>query len=134
MDDIVIDTQIVIWYFSGPKMRSESAQSAIVNAQDNGGVIYVPSITIVELTYLIEKNRIPADVVAKLREALDDESTSFRLAELTRGVADDVQRIDRSTVGDMPDRIIAATALHLGLPLITSDGNIQKLTNVETIW
>ena len=73
-------------------------------------------------------------MIDKLREALDDESTSFRLAKLTRGVADDVQRIDRSVVGDMPDRIIAATALHLGLPLITSDGNIQKLTNIETIW
>ena len=134
MDDIVIDTQIVIWYFSGPKMRSDSAQLAIVNAQESGGLIYVPSITIVELTYLLEKNRIPVEVIDKLREALDDESTSFRLAELTRGVADDVQRIDRSIVGDMPDRIIAATALHLSLPLITSDGNIQKLTNVETIW
>ena len=134
MDDIVIDTNIVVWYFTGPKIGSVPAQAAIVNAQESGGLIYVPSITIVELTYLLEKNRIPVDVIDKLREALDDESTSFRLAELTRGVADDVQRIDRSTVGDMPDRIIAATALHLGLPLITSDGNIQKLTNVETIW
>ena len=101
---------------------------------EQGDSIFVPSITIVELAYLLEKNRVPVDVIDKLREAPDDESTSFRLAELTRGVADDVQRIDRSTVGDMPDRIIAATALHLGLPLITSDGNIQKLTNVTTIW
>ncbi|MEO6051679.1 MAG: type II toxin-antitoxin system VapC family toxin [Pyrinomonadaceae bacterium] len=134
MDDIVIDTHIVIWYFTGPKMQSNPAQSAIVKAQESGSVIYVPSITIVELTYLIEKNRVPADVAVKLREALDDDTTAFSLVELTRGVADDVQRIDRSIVGDMPDRIIAATALHLGLPLITSDGNIQKLTNVETIW
>ena len=134
MDDIVIDTNIVVWYFTGPKIGSVSAQTAIVKAQESGGLIYVPSITIVELTYLLEKNRIPVEVIDKLREALDDESTSFRLAELTRGVADDVQRIDRSTVGDMPDRIIAATALHLGLSLITSDCNIQKLTNVETIW
>lgn len=134
MDDIVIDTHIVIWYFTGPKMPSDSAQSAIVKAQESGGLIYVPSIAIVELTYLIEKNRVPADVAVKLREALDDDSTAFSLVELTRGVSDDVERIDRSVVGDMPDRIIAATALHLGLPLITSDSSIPKLTNVETIW
>ena len=33
----------------------------------------------------------------------------------------------------MPDRIIAATALHLGLPLITWDRRIQ-LADVGTIW
>lgn len=134
MDDIVIDTNIVIWYFTGPKIQSGSAQAAIVKAQQSGSSIYVSSITVVELTYLIEKNRIPAAVLAKLREALDDDSTAFDLVELTRQIADEIQNIDRSIVGDMPDRIIAATALHLGLQLVTSDGNIQKLTNVETIW
>ena len=133
MDDIVIDTNIVIWYFGEYSRLSPLAEKLIDDVVESG-TVFVASITIVELTYLLEKNRVPVDVIDKLREALDDESTSFRLAELTRGVADDVQRIDRSTVGDMPDRIIAATALHLGLPLITSDGNIQKLTNIETIW
>lgn len=133
MGDIVIDTQIVIWYF-GEYSRLSSRAETMIDDVVESGTVFVASITIVELTYLIEKNRIPFDVINKLREALDDESTSFRLAELTRGVADGVERIDRSIVGDMPDRVIAATALHLGLPLITSDGNIQKLTNVETIW
>lgn len=42
--------------------------------------------------------------------------------------------IPRATVPDMPDRIIAATALHLDLPLITSDTDIRKLTNIEVVW
>jgi predicted nucleic acid-binding protein len=33
----------------------------------------------------------------------------------------------------MPDRIIAATALRLGLPLISRDHRIQ-LSEVSTIW
>jgi predicted nucleic acid-binding protein len=33
----------------------------------------------------------------------------------------------------MPDRIIAATALSLGLPLVTRDGKIRA-SNVITIW
>jgi len=133
MDDIVIDSNIVIWYFGEYSRLSTRAETMIDDVVESG-TVFVASITIVELTYLIEKNRIPPDVLNKLREALDDDSTSFRLVELTRGVADEIQNIDRSIVGDMPDRIIAATALHLGLPLITSDDNIQKLTNVETIW
>jgi len=33
----------------------------------------------------------------------------------------------------MPDRIIATTALHLGVPLISRDGRI-RLSSVPTIW
>ena len=61
-------------------------------------------------------------------------NSSFRTQSLTADIAETLADIPRSTVPDMPDRIIAATALHLGLPLITSDGSIQKLTNIETIW
>ncbi|MEO1686025.1 MAG: VapC toxin family PIN domain ribonuclease, partial [Cyanobacteria bacterium J06631_12] len=33
-----------------------------------------------------------------------------------------------------PDRIIAATALHLGLPLIIKDHKIAMETAITTIW
>jgi len=41
--------------------------------------------------------------------------------------------VPRAEVPDMPDRIIAATALHLGLPLISRDRKIQ-LAGLQTIW
>ncbi len=134
MADIVIDTNIVIWYFSGPRIRSASAQSAITGAQRSGNFIFVPSINIVELVYLIERKRFDANVLIKLREALDDDSTAFKLVELNRQIADELENVDRSIVADMPDRIVAATALHLGMPLVTSDGNLHRLSNVQTIW
>ncbi len=134
MSDIVIDTNIVVWYFSGPQLRSESAQSAIVASQQSGETIYVSAITIVELIYLNERNRIATEVLDKLLEALDDATTAFELADLSRGVADELANIERTIVADMPDRIVAATALYLGVPLVTSDGNLRRLSNVETIW
>ena len=39
----------------------------------------------------------------------------------------------RDVVPDMPDRIIAATAVHLGLPLITRDERIRS-AGIKTIW
>jgi predicted nucleic acid-binding protein len=50
-----------------------------------------------------------------------------------RHVAQALRKVERSQVPDLPDRIIAATALHLGLPLISRDGKIQ-LADVNTIW
>ncbi len=34
----------------------------------------------------------------------------------------------------MPDRIIAATAFSLGIPLVTRGLRIQALTTIVTIW
>jgi len=36
-------------------------------------------------------------------------------------------------IPDMPDRIIAATAVHLNVPIISRDGKI-KLSDLDTIW
>lgn len=41
---------------------------------------------------------------------------------------------DTHTFIEMPDRIIAATALYLNFPLITRDHKIQALQNIQTIW
>jgi predicted nucleic acid-binding protein len=50
-----------------------------------------------------------------------------------REIARTMFRIRREEVPDMPDRIVAATALHLGVPLISRDGRIRA-SNVETVW
>jgi predicted nucleic acid-binding protein len=41
--------------------------------------------------------------------------------------------IPRADVPDLPDRIIAATAVYLGVPLISRDRAIRA-SSVETIW
>ncbi|MFN0139519.1 MAG: type II toxin-antitoxin system VapC family toxin [Pyrinomonadaceae bacterium] len=133
MNDVIIDTNIVIWYFSQPKLPSTFAQEALDKALSDGA-IFVTSITIVELTYLIEKNKIPPDIMSALVNAIDNESSAIQLIDLTRDIAERISDIPRSIVADMPDRIIAATALHLGLPLVTSDRDIQKLSDINTIW
>ncbi len=133
MADVVIDTHCVIWYFADPTQLSKPAITAIDNAE-NSGTIFVSSITIVELIYLIEKGRIPPDVLNLLRDAFNDSITAFHLIEISHEIANEVENISRSVVTDMPDRIVAATALHLNLPLVTKDSKIQALQNIQTIW
>ena len=134
MADIVVDTQIAVWYFESSTRLSKLADSRLEEAVRNGGTIFISSITIVEKIYLVEKGRLSQPMLERLLDELQMADSSFRTQSLTADIARSLADIPRATVPDMPDRIIAATALHLSLPLITSDDNIQNLTNVETIW
>jgi len=133
MSDVIIDTNVVIWYFTLPVLPSMAAQSAVSEAFQTG-TIFVSAISVVELIFLVEKRRIPKDVLASLKTAFDAPSSAISLCEITREVCNEVENIPRTSIPDMPDRIIAASALHLDLPLITSDEAIRKLTNIQTIW
>jgi predicted nucleic acid-binding protein len=72
-------------------------------------------------------------VIDRLSAALSDPDAGFTVAPLDENAAWAVQRISRDAVPDMPDRIIAATALSLGLPLATRDSAITK-AGITTIW
>ena len=86
-----------------------------------------------ELTYLVEKGRLPSAARCRLLQALDNPATPCLLAPFDRRVADALDFVSRQEVPDLPDRIVAATAVVLGVPLITRDGKIQA-SQVQTIW
>jgi len=69
----------------------------------------------------------------RLRDALSDRSSSFAVAFLDLEVTDALARIPPDQVPDLPDRVIAATALALDLPLVTRDGRIRN-AGIQTIW
>lgn len=100
----------------------------------SGNPIYVSAISVVEIAYLVEKGRFTQEVIQRIINALDDFNVGIVLVPLDRNILGVIQQIDRVTVPDMPDRIIAATALCLGLPLVSRDLRIQALRNIQTIW
>jgi predicted nucleic acid-binding protein len=81
----------------------------------------------------VEKGKLRPIVLDRLTTALSEPNSGFLIAPLDLPVVLAILQISRDVVADMPDRIIAATALHLGLPLVTRDSEIAK-TGIETIW
>ena len=48
-------------------------------------------------------------------------------------VVDAMRQVPRAEVPDMPDRVVAATAVYLGVPVISTDGKIRA-ASVQTVW
>jgi PIN domain nuclease of toxin-antitoxin system len=133
MSDVVVDTHALVWYLEDSPRLSPAARQ-VFDACDRGEIaIYVPTICMVELIYLQEKGRIPGELKAELNAQLQAGTSGLILMGLTPEVAEAVAEVPRTAVPDMPDRIIAATAVHLGLPLVSRDRLIQ-LSGIETIW
>jgi predicted nucleic acid-binding protein len=68
-----------------------------------------------------------------LRAALNNPNHIFDEAPFTAEVVAAMRLVSRADVPDMPDRIVSATAIFLGVPLLSRDGRIRA-SNVQTVW
>lgn len=134
MTAVIADTHTIIWYLNQSKRLSKTAEAALNTAVVGGNSIYVSAISVVEITYLVERYRLPEEALTLLIDAFSDRETALEIVPLNLAVARTIRQIPRDVVPDMPDRIIAATALYLNLPLVTRDLQIQRLTEIQTIW
>ena len=129
----VLDTHAVLWYLENSEELSARARATIEDAVRGGRHVNVSVISVIEAVYLVERKKIPPGALQRLRSVLSDSSAGPAIVPVDALVADALENIPRAIVPDMPDRIIAATALHLGLPLVTRDRRLQA-AGIQTIW
>ena len=129
----VTDTHALIWYLYGDKRLSAKARRFFDETAEEGGQIGFSAITLIEIVYLVERNRINPGTLELLLEALESESSVLVELPVDRTVASALKDISWESVPEMPDRIIAATALRLDVPVISRDRKIQSSV-LKTIW
>lgn len=129
----VVDTHAYIWYLNADQRLSATAKQFVDAATQAGNEIGVPAIVLIEVVYLVEKGRLPADMLARMIADMKSPSSVFTEIPLSIAIAQAMQQVPRSDVPDMPDRIIAATALSLAVPVISRDSKIQA-SQITTIW
>jgi hypothetical protein len=85
------------------------------------------------MVYLVEKARIPANVLEDLHDAMADPKSVLQHVALDEAVAMKMTEVSREDIPDLPDRVIAATAQLLAVPVLSRDSRIRSST-ITTIW
>ncbi len=129
----VLDTHTVLWYLEDSEQLSTAARNTIEDAVRAARQVSVSVISIIETVYLVERKKLPAAALQRLQHALTDTGAVLAIAPIDLAVANALEHIPRNVVPDMPDRIIAATAVHLGVPLVTRDRRLRA-AGIQTIW
>jgi PIN domain nuclease of toxin-antitoxin system len=130
---VVADTHAFIWYLRDDDQLSARAAAAMDAASEAGRPIFISAVTVVELRYLVEKDTLNERDFDAFTRVLTPFDSAFEIAPVGFEVATAVGRVPRDAVRDPWDRMIAATAISLDLPLVTRDRKLSAL-KLPTIW
>jgi len=130
----LLDTHAFLWHASpDPKsLKRLSATALRIIDGAEPGALAISDATIIEIGYLLHGgkldygNRRAEDVLAPAFAKVARIPISLNAAIRSHALP--------LPHGDPHDRLIVATALELGVPLITKDGNITDSGIVPVIW
>ena len=127
--ELILDTHAFIWYLD-KSLNNKLSQKALKAIQEAEGTytIYIPIIVLMEILYLVEKGRINLSfpkLLLTLEESMNYRIVSFdtrllKIAETIKGM-------------EAHDRLIMATALLTGSPLVSNDKEIRA-KGIRVIW
>jgi PIN domain nuclease of toxin-antitoxin system len=129
---ILVDTHVVLWLALEPAKITRHARTAIEQARRNGQGLAISDITLLEIATLEGKGRVK--LRASLETFLSEVEARFVVLPMTGRVCVRAVGLPVSYPKDPVDRVIGATALVEGVPLITADDNIRRSKFLRTIW
>lgn len=131
--EYVLDAHALIWFIESNPRLGANARGAI---QDPSSVLYLPVIALAEACWVVYRSKTSISSVAALLADVDADPRIV-IVSLDRAILD--ISLTLTTINEMHDRQIAATALNLAvapnrIPLITCDQNITASGLVSVLW
>lgn len=133
MSDVLADTHSIVWFLFDPSRLSPAADAALTTAAESGKVT-ISAITLVEVNYLSGKKTFPySGVFPRLIALASDPNERIEVLPLTLQVAQAMDLVPRAEVPDMPDRVVATTAVAYKLPLVSQDAEIRDPASLKAL-
>ena len=126
MSDLLLDTHIALWLDSGDERLGAPTRRKIDASWQAGGRIFLSAVSVWEIALLVDRGFVELDVpvadwVARFlsRPGLD----AIPLDHQAAARACSLHHLEHR---DPADRLLIATAIGLGCPLVTHDDRIRK--------
>jgi PIN domain nuclease of toxin-antitoxin system len=130
---IVLDTHIWLWFISKPEVLSKRSKKAVFAAVKEKSVL-ISSISAWEVALLVMKKRLTLSLDVTDWIAKSEGLPFIRFIEISNSIAVKSVNLPQPLHPDPADRIIIATALSAGVPLVTKDKKLLDYPHVKTIW
>jgi predicted nucleic acid-binding protein len=127
--EYLLDTVTLVRYLTDDRKISAKVRSIFDRAEQGEHEFIISTISLMEILYLSERNRISIDleeVLKKIRE-----STIYKVVSLSVEIISTAKRIE---FYELHDRMILATAKYLDIPIISPDEKFIEFPGIETIW
>lgn len=125
----ILDTHAVIWATTHEERLGKSARAFLAGV--NAGEAAISDMTLLEIAMLVHKKRVVLSTA--LPRYLQSLTSYFEILPITPAIASTAIAVDLPQ-GDPFDRIIAASALELQIPLVTKDRHLREFDPLMTIW
>ena len=130
---IVLDTHVLLWWVSNPELLSKKARNTIERTISEGS-IYISSISTWEIAMLVDKKRLALTMDVKDWITRCEAIPYIKFVPVTNGIAIKAVQLPGDIHNDPADRIIVATALSMGVVLVTMDQKLRNYPYVKTVW
>lgn len=128
---IVLDTHALLWWALDPDQLSSPARAAVEQMEQQGGL--ASAISIWELGIKVKRGKLELPI------RVEEFARRIERGGVVELVPVDTNVWLRSLSlpwehSDPADRVIVATALMRGVPLLTKDSAIREFKEVQSIW
>jgi len=130
---IVLDTHAWIWFISNPNLLSKRARKAAETGVREKNIL-ISSISAWEVVLLVAKKRLKLTLNAADWITKSENLPFIQFVPVTNAIAVKSVNLPQPLHADPADRIIIATALSVGAPLVTKDQKLLNYAPIKTIW
>lgn len=126
----VADTHSLFWFQTGDSRLGKIAKEIFERAESGEITIIIPSIVLLELLWILEKKSLQKLFKEIIEEI--DEASNYEIFPLELEIIKKVSEI--TSINELHDRIIVATAKLNNCKIITRDKEIIGSREVECVW